>query len=274
MPVRFRPPAVVVFLAAILAALGSASPAGAVTEPDRTARLAAALKDPATHRSVYFIRGMSCRACTMLIDRALNGEAGIHWARFNYPLRLFTVYHDPVRVKALDLERRISESKELDAVLLKSGTAAGALPGEEGSVATWEGGSLGKAEAEEAFRFFEETIRRQMIEPGTDEWKQVRYEIFGEAARRRILGERARKSGYTASQGQAEIPMVVSKDFYWPVEHLAATAEESAVARFLREKVIHDREDEKGRELFDDWLFALWKEIGFEFRGEVLEFQR
>ncbi len=260
--------------AAALSIPPGATPGRAEGEPDRTARLAEALGAPGALRSVYFIRGMSCRACTMLIDRSLNGEEGIYWARFNYPLRLFTAYHDPGRVSSADLEKRISVTGELEAVHLESEPAGEALRGAKGSVASWKGGSLGSGEAEEAFRGFEETIRKYMIEPGMDDWKQVSYEIFGEEARSRILGERARKSGYGPSPGKVDIPVFVSKDFYWPVERLAPTPEEAAVARFLREKVIDGREDEKGKELFDDWLLALWREIGFEFRGEAMELQR
>ena len=84
---RFFGTALLVFLS-----LSLADPSAAAS---RAERYREGLNDPAAVRSVYFVRGMSCRACTMLIDRKLNSEEGIYWARFNYPLRIFTVVHDP-----------------------------------------------------------------------------------------------------------------------------------------------------------------------------------
>ena len=273
MPLRFRTLSAA-SLAAALSLLPAHASGQADPEPDRTARLAAALEAPGTLRSVFFIRGMSCRACTMLIDRALNVEEGIYWARFNYPLRLFTAYHDPGKVRVQDLEKRISATGELKAVLLESAPAAGALAPGKAGIASWKGGSLGAGEAEEAFRFFEQTVRSNMIEPEMDEWKQVSYEIFGEEARNRIFKEQARRSGYGPSPGAVDLPMFIAKDFYWPVGHLPATAEEGAVARFIGETVTGGREDGEGRGLFDEWLLGLWKEIGLDFRGEALELKR
>ena len=52
---------------------------------------------------------------------------------------------------------------------------------------------------------------------------------------------------------------------------LPLTPEEAAVARFVREKVVAGDESEEGLVRFDTWLLALWKDLGFDYRGEIVE---
>jgi hypothetical protein len=207
----------------------------------------------------------------MLVDRSLNKEEGIFWARFNYPLRIFTVVHDPGKYSGAALEKFIAQPGELSLVPLESGPAADYRYREGDPVVSWTGGHLNLEEARAASRPFEKTIEDFGIANGSEDWAQVVYEIAGEESRNRILLAMALAGGFGMGAGKTEIPVVVAKDFYWPTELLPPTADEAAVARLLREKVILGDESEAGRERFDDWLLELWREVDLDFRGEALE---
>lgn len=241
---------------------GAAGPAG----------LRRALVSPTAERTVFFVRGMSCRACTLLIDRKLNGEDGVHWARFNYPLRTLVAYHEPEKVTAGAITSFIASSGELEAVVMKGEPASSGGARNSDAAARWKGGSLSADEARRAPEPFVEMLRAYMIEEGTPEWMQVAYEIAGERVRNAILEGRALSSGYEPAKGtKEEIPAVIAKDFYYPAEKLDPTPVETAMARFIRKDVILGDEGEEGRHRFDAWLFSLWQEIDLDFRGEILE---
>lgn len=247
---------------------------GATAAPAAAARsngLTTAWSDPAASRSVFFLHGMACRACTFLIDRALASRKGVFWARFNYPLRLLVVYHDPSIWPVSGVKEFIDQSGELSATLLESLAARSVQPGGDDPAASWSGGTLSRVEAGKAPARFEETLGAMMIERGTEEWAQIAYEIAGEEVRTRIFLALARAGGYAEGASPVELPVVISKDFYWPVELLPLTADEAAIARFIRQEVIRGDETEVGRERFDDWLLDLWKKAALDFRGEILE---
>jgi len=84
----------------------------AAEPPARLAGLTRAWKDPNAVRSVFFIHGMSCRACTMLLDRRLSTTAGLFWARFNFPLRTLTVYHDPRALPTRTIVQFVAEARQ------------------------------------------------------------------------------------------------------------------------------------------------------------------
>lgn len=252
----------------VLLSLSVADPSAAASRADRYRE---GLSDPAAVRSVYFVRGMACRACTMLIDRKLNRSEGIYWARFNYPLRTFTVVHDPGKYSGVALEKFIAEPGELSLVLLGSGAAAAAQYRKGNPVVSWAGGRLSLVEARASSRPFEKTIIEYGIKKGSEDWDQVAYEIAAEEARNRIILARALAGGFKKGGDGEEILAVVAKDFYWPTELLTTTADEAAIARFLKEKVILGDESETGRKRFDDWLLELWREINLDFKGEALE---
>jgi hypothetical protein len=251
---------------------GGWSLAGAADAP-RSAGLQRAWKAPGSVRSVFFVGNMSCRACTFLLDRKLAREEGVYWTRFNYPLRLLVIYHDPGTFPISRVEGFVSQAGELSTVLLESRPAVGYRPAAGEPPARWKGGTLTLEEALGAPKPFEATLREMMIERGTGEWDQIAYEIAGEEARNRIFLELARAAGYGSGGNPVEQPIMIAKDFYWPVELLPLTADEATVARFVRERVIKDDEQEAGRERFDSWLLGLWKELSFDFRGEYLELQ-
>lgn len=245
--------------------------AAAEASPDRTTSLRQAFSAAGAVRSVYFVRGMNCRACTIIIDRVLNGMEGVYWARFSYPVRLLTVYSDPAKASAASVEELIRSSEKLELVLLESGAAADYAPGEGDPVASWKGGSISLAEAREMPGRFKPMLDAYSLEPGAPEWNQVVYEIVSEAVRGRILLTAAVENGFSPDQGGGELPVFISKDFYWPVELLPLTPEETAVGAFIREKVVDGDESEKGLVRFDIWLLNLWKDLGFDYRGEILE---
>jgi copper chaperone CopZ len=220
-------------------------------------------------RTVYFVEGMSCRACTMILDRNLEKKEGVFWARFNYPLRLFTVYHDPAVATVADLEGFVDQHEELDVVVMGSRPAAELLS-RGGDVARWTGGSFSLEEAAALPTRFKEGLDDYMLDEGTSEWFQVVYEIAGEAVRNRILQKIAAENGYDGKEGTA-LPFVVSKDFYWPSDRLEPTREESAMARYIHEKIVMGEEGKKGAELFDAWLMKLYGELEFIFLGESME---
>ncbi len=238
---------------------------------DRSEGLRRAWSEESAHRSVFFIRGMSCRACTMLIDRKLSRQEGVYWQRFNYPLRLMVLYHEPSVYSAEMFITFMAGTGELTAELMESRPAMDARPEKGDPAARWKDGALSLAEAREAPGPFEETLKGAMIEGGTEEWHQVAYEIAGEEVRNRIFRSLAVDAGYGNRGGKVDMPQVTAKDFYWPVERLPLTADEMAVARYLLHEVLGGEESEAGRERFDDWLRSLWKEKALDFRGEVLE---
>ena len=154
---------------------------------DRTASLREAFSAKGAVRTVYFVRGMNCRACTIIIDRVLNRTEGVYWARFSYPIRLLTVYSDPAKVSASAVEELLRSSEKLELVLLESSAAVDYAPGESTPVAAWKGGALSLAEAREAPARFQAMLDAYSLEPGVGEWSQVVYEIVSEAVRGRIL---------------------------------------------------------------------------------------
>jgi copper chaperone CopZ len=223
--------------------------------------------DPAASRSTFFIGGMSCRACTMMLDRNLSRTPGVLWARFNYPLRLLTVYHDPRKTAAEAIVASIGASGELRAVHLETRPARNARPAVKDSLASWKGGSVAAAAAPAILKPFEPTLREQLGD--SPERAQVIYEILGEAVRNRILAALAKKEGYAKGGSPPPLPDVVAKDFYWPEKLLPLTPDEAAIARFLSAGVLKAGGNE--RKDFEAWLLGLWRSIGFDFRGEVAE---
>lgn len=223
--------------------------------------------DPAAVRSTFFVEGMSCRACTMMLDLNLNRTPGILWARFNYPLRLLTVYHDPKKASSDAIAAFVAKAKELKAVFLESRPATGFKPSSKGSLAVWKAGTVGAAEAAAILKPFEASLREQL--GGSEERPQVEYEILGEAVRNRILFGLARKGGYTGKGQTGSLPEVVAKDFYWPDSLVPLTSDEASVGAFLKDKVLTAPAEPQRRKDFDAWLLRLWRKIGFDFRGEV-----
>lgn len=245
--------------------------APAAASPDRTASLRQAFSEEGAVRSVYFVRGMNCRACTIIIDRVLNGMDGVYWARFSYPVRLLTVYSDPAKVSGSAVEEFIMSSDKLELVLLESAAAAGYAPRKGDPVAAWKGGDLSLVEARDMPGRFQTMLDVYSLEPGEPEWDQMVYEIVSEAVRGRILLAVAGENGYTPGKTGGELPVFISKDFYWPVDLLPLTSEEAAVGNFVREKVVAGDESEKGLVQFDTWLLGVWKDLGFDYRGEIIE---
>jgi len=245
--------------------------APAAASPDRTASLRQAFSAERAVRSVYFVRGMNCRACTIIIDRVLNGMDGVYWARFSYHVRLLTVYSDPAKISASEVEELIMSSDKLELVVLESGAAGDYEPRDGIPVAAWKGGALSLAEARRAPGRFQEMLDAYSLEPGAPEWNQVVYEIVSESVRGRILLAVAGENGYPPGKAGGDLPVFISKDFYWPVELLPLTAEEAAVSSFVRETVVAGDESEDGLMRFDTWLLALWRDIGFDYRGEIIE---
>ena len=254
-------------LAALILAFATPAPAS----PDRTASLREAFGAEGVVRTVYFVRGMNCRACTIIIDRVLNQMEGVYWARFSYPVRLLTVYSDPEKVAESAVRELIESTEKLKLVRLESGPAGDYAPGEGVPAVAWKGGSLTVAEALLMPDRFVPMLDAYTLKPGEPEWNQVVYEIVSEAVRGRILLGEAGKYGYSPGKGGGDLPVFISKDFYWPVELLPLTPEEAAVGSFVRERVVAGDESKAGMVLFDDWLLALWKEIAFDFRGELIE---
>lgn len=225
--------------------------------------------DPTAVRSTFFIEGMSCRACTMMLDLNLNRTPGILWARFNYPLRLLTAYHDPKKVSSDTIVASVAKAKELKAVFLESRPAARFKPGPKGSLAAWKGGTVGAKEATAILKPFETSLREQLGDSA--ERSQVEYEILGEVVRNRILLGFARKAGYTGKGQPGALPEVVAKDFYWPEKLLPLTSDEASLAAFLNGEVLMAKAEEQRRKDFDAWLLRLWRKIDIDFRGEVAE---
>ena len=256
-------------LIGLCAALSLPAPAWAAS--GRTASLRQAFADKGAVRNVYFVRGMNCRACTIIIDRVLNGMDGVYWARFSYPVRLLTVYSDPAKVSGSAVEEFIMSSDKLELVLLESAAAGGYAPRKGDPVAAWKGGDLSLVEARDMPGRFQTMLDAYSLDPGAGEWNQVVYEIVSEAVRGRILLAVAGENGYTPGKTGGELPVFISKDFYWPVDLLPLTSEEAAVGNFVREKVVAGDESEKGLMRFDTWLLALWRDIGFDYRGEIIE---
>jgi len=257
-------------LVLLLLASSAAVAAAADSPPDRAVGLRRAWADPQAVRSVFFVRGMSCRACTMLLDRNLAGTDGIYWARFNYPLRLLVAYHDQRRVSAGQLEEMASAA-ELRAERLETYPAAGYAPGRHMRVAAWKGGGIGLEEAREIPERFRAGLKANLLEPSDPEYRQVIDEIVGEEVRTRILAERAAAAGYATGPADTVLPAVIARDFYYPADALKPTPQEAGIARFLMEKVLLGDEGEKGRARFDDWLRDLWKDARLDLRVEYLE---
>lgn len=246
-------------------------PAGGAARSERAGKLEEAAASKQIVRTVYFVEGMSCRACTLLLDRHLAKEKGVLWARFNYPLRLFTAYHDPDVMSVTKLEEFVDQHEELDVVLMESRPAASFPKGD--AVAVWRGGSYALSDALALPPKFQQGLSDYMLDEGTPEWYQVVYEIAGEDVRNLILQGLARKNGFDGAEA-AELPFVVSKDFYWPSGNLEPTADEKAMARYVSKEILGGEEGHKESiKKFDAWLKVLYEELDFEFRGEIMELQ-
>lgn len=231
-------------------------------------KLAAAWADKGAARSVFFIDGMACRACTMMLDRKLNTAKGVYWARFNFPLRLLTLYHDPKSYPTASIEKLMDGSSELRAVLMESKPAATFKPGKSTPLASWNGGKVELSEAGRIVDPFREYLAKEMGE--TDEKTQVFHEILGEAARNRILAALAAREGFKGEAPVEELPRPVMKDFYWFRDIAAPSREDRAIAEFLGKKVLNGTPDAEMK-LFDGFLLDLWKKSALDFRGEYLE---
>lgn len=231
-------------------------------------KLAAAWADKGAARSVFFIEGMTCRACTMLLDRKLNTAKGVYWARFNFPLRLLTVYHDPKTYPTANVEKLMDGSSELRALHLASAPAASFKPGKSTPLASWKGGKVEGSGAGRILDPFREYLAKEMGE--SDEKTQVFYEILGEAVRTRILAALAAKEGFRGETRLEELPRPIIKDFYWFKEIAAPSREDRAIAEFLGKKVLTGTPDAEMK-LFDGFLSDLWKKSALDFRGEFLE---
>lgn len=153
--------------------------------------LVEAWKDPDALRSVFLVEEMTCRACTMILDRHLNREEGIYWARFNYPLRLLVVHHDPRKVPADALEDFVDRSEEFRAVHLGSSPAWGFRSGKAVPVASWSGGSFSPGQASRRLEPFLPVLWREFGDHENEEKTQAAYEILGEMVRTEILAAAA-----------------------------------------------------------------------------------
>ena len=255
--------------------LAHAAGAGPLEAADAPARRAAGLpsawRDPQAARTVFFVGGMSCRACTMLLDRKLAEMEGVYWARFNFPLRLLIVYHDQRTVSTAALRDLVSQG-ELRAEMTESYPASGYHPERRVRVASWRGGGVALEEARGIPARFEASLKAQGIDPGDAEHDQIAGEIIGEEVRRRILSERATAAGYASGPVETVLPPVLAREFYYPAEALRPTPGEAGIALFLKEKVMLGDDGEQGRARFDSWLRSLWKEVRLDFRPEYLEF--
>lgn len=257
--------------AALLAVLFVFAPvrASAAQRSARAPRIEAGAAAQGALRSVFFVEGMSCRACTLILDRRLAEMEGVYWARFNYPLRLFTAYHDPAMVSVDAMGDFVNAHEELDAVHMESLPASEAFrPG--GEIAAWEGNVFSEAEARDLPAKFKKGLEDYMIDEGMPEWHQVIYEITGEEIRNRILIGLAKEKGFSGSDKTA-LPFVVAKDFYWPSDRLDPTADESAMAKFVVQEILGGTEGKDAIERFDNWLLAFYRKQDFVFRGENLE---
>lgn len=258
---------VVIAASLVLAGAASATAGGG----RRAASLQEAWADPAAMRSVLFVRGMTCRACTLLLDRRLAATPGIYWSRFNYPLRLFVVHHDPKTASLRSIRELIGSTGELATEVLATGPSASFGPAGDTDFVSWKGGAVGPREARGIPERFLADLDANGFERGQNEFDQVLYEILGEEVRNRVFASRAAAAGYRAGPAGTPLPTVVAREFYYPESELETGPAEAGVARFLLERVLLGDEGEAGRERFDSWLLQLWREIGLDFRGEYLE---
>jgi hypothetical protein len=238
--------------------------------PAMAARAQGLLKawaDPSALRSTFFIEGMTCRACSIPMDIHVNGKEGVYWGRFNYPLRLLTVYHDPKKASADTIRAIVDQAKEFRTVFLESRPAAEFKPSPNAPLATWKGGAVPAAKVKTILQPFEEHLRAELGD--SEEVPQVRYEILGEAVRNRLLAARAKKAGFPGKRAVSRLPEVVIKEFYWPEKMLPLSPDETAIAGFVLVQVLGG--DQNNRRAFENWLLNLWRGIAFEFRGEAVE---
>lgn len=254
-------------LANILAVLLLLSVAVSSSAAD-AAGLDKALAAPGTLRSVFFVEGMSCRACTTILEKRIANAPGVLWSRFNFPLRLLTAYHDPKIVSRDKIAALVNDSGELKAVFL-SGVAASELkPVTRVNLGEWKGGKVMHCDTVAILRPFEHFLKELLGE--TRELPQARYEILGEHVRNKIFLEAAKKAGYGRKAGAEEFPPVIAKDFYWPETLRPLTGDEKIIAAFIEEEVTKKDPENSGK-LFDAWLLALWRDLNFNFYGEFAE---
>jgi hypothetical protein len=230
--------------------------------------LKSAWKNDAVVRSTYFVKGMSCRACTMLLDRRLFNTPGIYWARFNYPIRLFTIYHDPNVFTNSELEELAGKAGEIEIKLISQKKAVAFSPTSKSLLARWEGGELKENEITKILAPFKDFLTSEM---GVESYERlkVEQEILGEALRHRIFLNEAKKAGFRGKT-PADIPALMLKDFYWPTDLRPLTRDESTVMAFLDEAVLVEPAH-KDIETFDAYLYKLWRDKKVEFFGEYAE---
>lgn len=239
--------------------------------PADASKLKAAWADAEAVRSVFFIEGMSCRACTIMLHRKINGAEGVYWARFNFPLRLLTVYHSPKAFPASAVTAMMDGSSELKASLLAHKPAASFKPGRKPALASWKGGRVDLSETGPVLKPFERYLTDEMGE--TDERTQVCHEILGENARNRLLAAIAIKEGVGAGASVKEFPRPVLKDFYWRDNTAPSTPDERALAAYVSKKTSDGSPKDEMR-LFDNLLKKLYAETVFEFTGEYAEIRK
>ncbi len=217
-------------------------------------------------RSVFFISGMSCRACTTILDKKIGKMEGVYWARFNFPLRLLTVYRDPKTAPAQSLAALVDNSGELKAKLLHEEPSSKILADKNKELAKWDGAKLALSESGAILKPFEENLKSLMGE--TPETAQVRYEILGEALRNKMILVEASAVRQKPAPALTDLPPVIAKDFYWPDSLRPLSENEKTVGAFIEERVTK-KDFENGRKLFDEWLFGLYRKAKFDFRGEL-----
>lgn len=221
-------------------------------------------------RSVFFIEGMSCRACAMMLHRKINGSKGVYWARFNFPLRLLTLYHSPQSFPASNVTGAMDGSSELKATLIAQKPASVFKPGKTAKLASWNGARVDSSEKEPILKPFASYLTAEMGE--SDERTQVYYEILGENARNRLLWSMAMKEGVEDLPSIKEFPRPVMKDFYWQENTAPTTPTDRAVAAYVS-KMTSGSSPKDEMKQFEDLLKRIYAETAFEFTGEYAEDQ-
>lgn len=251
-------------LTAFLLLLALAGGSAAAEKPG----LKEAWADKNAVRSVFFIEGMACRACSMILDRKINNSKGVYWARFNFPMRLFTIYHDPKAYPTKNIENYMDGSAELKAVLLSSAPAAKFKPTNKSQLASWKGGKADVSEMEMVLRPFKDYLNKELGD--TPEKVQLYHEILGEAMRNRALAQLAKSEGFNGDTKITDLPNPIVKDFYWTDDIAAPSRDDRAITEYLTAKVLTEKVTNE-MEAFDLFLLDFWKKSGMDFRGEYLE---
>lgn len=153
-------------------------------------------------------------------------------------------------------------------MLLETRPAGALRPAAKAPLASWKGGSLSPPRPRDLLKPFVAVLDRDLGPAPNDERTQVEYEILGEAVRAALLLRQAEAAGFAPGAGGGDLPAVVAKDFYWPQDLREPSPQEAAVGRFLRARVLGAGEE---RAAFDRWLGELWRTVGLDFRGELLD---